>query len=192
MNEDPKVCRKSGKALSPRSKEERDALTDDDRKELEAIPYTDVQFSHIISAGRSQREAKRDSYQASIRFDKFHCALGVKLDKDGNQYALAYLPDARSAYIPNQFTAQRRVRLVKVHYPANGSLAEADHLYCELFAAPGLVFTVRLDDGSHDDFLLLLDSMRSTDPAFGRKWFWFVRQADQAEKPVEPEAEDDK
>ena len=99
---------------------------------------------------------------------------------------IAQLYDAKGTYVPVQFTVQRRVRLVRVHF------GERVVPMCEVFCAPGLVVTVQLTDDLGRDFIRLLKLMSAKNvDGFAEKWRWFDRDANPSEKVAEPAAESD-
>jgi len=180
-----KRCYKGGFALWPEPDTElAKALTPDDKKEFEAIPFASVRFTHEVQ-GRGD-DAKKDSYYGVVTFDKYATHLRFPLDRNGSQFMIAQLYDAKGTYVPVQFTVQRRVRLVRVHF------GERVVPMCEVFCAPGLVVTVQLTDDLGRDFIRLLKLMSAKNvDGFAEKWRWFDRDANPSEKVAEPAAESD-
>lgn len=171
-----KVCLKAGALIYPEKGSDADkALTEADRKELEAIPFADVQFTHSVKG--MDKKAKEDSYYGTVYFDAYSTRLRFPLDKNGTEFMIAYSEEGKT-YVPAQFKAPRRVRLVRVHF-AGGNVVPM----CEVFAASGLVVAVRLYDRAGQEFCRLLRLMAAKDvDGFAKKWAWFDRDAFADEK----------
>ena len=179
-----KICLKAGSAIYPEEKSDAEkAITDADKAELKAIPFADVQFTHEVRG--QDRKAKVDSYYGMVYFDQYATRLRFPLDRNGVEFMLSYIQEDKG-YVPAQFKAQRRVRLVRVHF-ANDQVVPM----AEVFCAPGLVVTVRLSDKPGQEFCRLLRAMSARDvDGFAKKWEWFDRDANPQEKPEdEPKAD---